>query len=261
MNKHIAKLFAFFLIASFSSLSVANSGFPGRQVYVDVNTIEMEDLHKRLSEFILVDVRSRFEYNTMHIKNALHLPVAEKTFNDDIRSLYRMARKPVVFYCNGVTCLKSYQAARSANVIGGINSSKVMAFDAGMLAWAKAHPKDSILLGQSPLETNLLIADTKFNKHLLGFNEFKAEADKGAVVIDVRDAFQRNGKSLFPGKDTNIPLDKSAKMHSIIMKAKEDGKTVLVYDAVGRQVRWLQYALEKEGLSEYYFLKGGAAAK
>ncbi|MDX1803386.1 MAG: glycerol-3-phosphate 1-O-acyltransferase, partial [Alcanivorax sp.] len=34
--------------------------------------------------------------------------------------------------------------------------------------------------------------------------------------------------------------------------------TLLIYDAVGKQVRWLQYMLEAEGVKDYYFMQGGA---
>lgn len=34
---------------------------------------------------------------------------------------------------------------------------------------------------------------------------------------------------------------------------------LLVYDNVGKQVRWVQYYFEKHGITDYYFLKGGVA--
>lgn len=34
-------------------------------------------------------------------------------------------------------------------------------------------------------------------------------------------------------------------------------KKLLIYDAVGKQVRWLQYLLEKNNVTGYYFMKGG----
>lgn len=41
-------------------------------------------------------------------------------------------------------------------------------------------------------------------------------------------------------------------------EAKKARKTLLVYDKVGKQVRWFQYYLEQQGLKDYYFLAGGA---
>ena len=48
------------------------------------------------------------------------------------------------------------------------------------------------------------------------------------------------------------------KVYRYIRKAKEKGKTLFIYDEVGKQVRWLQYALEKEGIKNYYFMDKGA---
>ena len=33
---------------------------------------------------------------------------------------------------------------------------------------------------------------------------------------------------------------------------------IFIYDEVGKQVRWLQYALEKANVKNYYFMHNGA---
>ncbi|MFX1517887.1 MAG: sulfurtransferase, partial [Promethearchaeota archaeon] len=43
-------------------------------------------------------------------------------------------------------------------------------------------------------------------------------------------------------------------------KALKENKTLLIYDAAGKQVRWLQYYLEDKGLKSYYFMAGGINA-
>ena len=45
-----------------------------------------------------------------------------------------------------------------------------------------------------------------------------------------------------------------------IHKVKNENRPLYIYDAVGKQVRWLQYYLEAEKISNYYFMKGGANA-
>jgi len=35
---------------------------------------------------------------------------------------------------------------------------------------------------------------------------------------------------------------------------------LMIYDAAGKQVRWLQYYLEDKGLKSYYFMAGGINA-
>ena len=42
-----------------------------------------------------------------------------------------------------------------------------------------------------------------------------------------------------------------------IQQANREGKELLIYDEVGKQVRWLMYYLEDNNAPNYYFMKGG----
>ena len=86
---------------------------------------------------------------------------------------------------------------------------------------------------------------------------FEAKIGPNTIVLDVRDLVQRDSP-LFPFKEQRVQLDEKDKLDAIIEQAKREKKTLLVYDAVGRQVDWFQYSLERKGLSDYYFMKGGA---
>jgi hypothetical protein len=79
-------------------------------------------------------------------------------------------------------------------------------------------------------------------------------------VIDVRDKFQRAGIGFYPGLEKWASLDDRRKLNRYIEKAKYENKTLFIYDEVGSQVRWLQYALEKAGIKNYYFMEKGARA-
>ena len=52
--------------------------------------------------------------------------------------------------------------------------------------------------------------------------------------------------------------DDRAKLNAYIKQAKEENRALFIYDEVGKQVRWLQYALEKENIKNYYFMATGA---
>ena len=54
--------------------------------------------------------------------------------------------------------------------------------------------------------------------------------------------------------------DDQKKFAKYLNKAKTKNKTLFIYDEVGKQVRWLQYALEEMGIKEYYFMNKGAKA-
>ena len=53
-------------------------------------------------------------------------------------------------------------------------------------------------------------------------------------------------------------ITKVEKLEKFFARAKRNGKTLLIYDAVGKQVRWLMYSLERAGVKNYWFMKGGA---
>jgi len=79
------------------------------------------------------------------------------------------------------------------------------------------------------------------------------------MVLDVRDKYQRAGVGFFPGKERWVSLDQKDRIIRYIQKAKKQNRTLYVYDEVGKQVRWLQYELEKAGLKNYYFMEKGAS--
>lgn len=236
------------------TLAMAAEDFPGRSQYRDVTIIELNELGAKFDQVNVIDVRSEYEYNTLHIKGARHVPLDDLYFTDRLKKLIEKTGKPVVFYCNGHHCMKSYIAARKAHKAGIQRSS---AFDAGIFDWVSAYPERAVLLGQSPVSPEKLLSKAEFEKHLLSPSRFNAMA-KTSIVIDVRSRLQRAAAGLFPFEEQWVTLDNHALLDSYIAKAKKTGKPLLVYDGVGTQVRWLQYYLKAKGVKRYYFMRGGA---
>ena len=230
--------------------------FPLRKTFPEIKVIETSTLKDKMAEHTIVDVRSPFEYSIMHIQGAINLPLSSKKFVEEAKQAAKDTGKPLVFYCNGHRCAKSYEAAMVMTKAG---TSNTLAYDGGIADWAKAHPELTLLLDK-PLDPKALIGDAQFNAHTLSANDFlsKAQAQPSAIVIDVRDSFQVEGVSLFPGRDYRTDLD-IAKLKKVIATAKETGQPMYFYDATGLQVKPLQYLLEDQGVKEYYFLKGGMA--
>lgn len=238
--------------------SAADSEFPGRTTYPDVKVIELDALKKILNTVTVVDVRSEYEFHTLRIKTAINIPVSDKNFVDNIYKLRTSTDKPIVFYCNGKTCMKSYKAAQKC---AQADIKDVHAYDAGIMDWAKRYPKDSLLLGQPLNNPELLISKTQFQKHLLDPDQFVNKvASEKCIVLDVRDRFQRDALALFPGRENRAYLDQAKKLDRYIRRAKRERRTLLFYDAVGKQVRWLQYYLEYKRVANYFFMNGGARA-
>ncbi len=241
------------LLASLTTM--ANEKFPLRSKYKNVATISINELQSNFNNLEIVDVRSNLEYETLRIKGARHISLSVgRAFKSAITKLRNESKKTIVFYCNGITCSKSYKATKLA-MKNGVDNVKT--FDLGIMGWANANPDKSVLLGKSPIDKSKLISKADFKKKFISLKEFKKKIPS-SILFDVRNKYQKKGAdNLFAGKSRNLSLNDA---NSGLVKAKSEGKTVLVYDAVGKQVRWLQYALEEIGIKKYFFLKEGAKA-
>jgi len=248
------------LVGLFSSKTFsaeADSQFPGRELYREVPTYSLDDVFKNLDKIVIVDARSQYEFDTLHIKGALNLPVSDKNFDANLRTLRGKTEKPIVFYCNGVACHKSYQAVRRAIYL---KVDKTFAYDAGIFAWAKAHPEKAVLLGNSPIRQSDIIDKEVFNAHLISPKEFGTRVEHSSLVLDVRDRFQRDGIGFFPGVERRVSLDQTDRIEKTLKIVKNDKRPLLIYDEAGSQVQWLQYRLVNAGITNYYFMQGGAKA-
>jgi len=254
----------FFLILCFglvmASANAGNKEFPGRSEFPDIPVYELSALKNNFEQVVIVDTRSKYEYDTLRIKGSIHIPVAAKSFEQEVQKLRIRTDKPIVFYCNGRTCYKSYLAVKKSTLAG---IKDTFAYDAGIFEWVKSQPAKSQLLGKSPVNQKQLIDSKIYQARLLEPNEFSdriLSTGKRSMVLDVRDLYQRAGVGFYPGKERWVSLDDKAKLTKYLEKAKANNKTLFIYDEVGKQVRWLQYALEEMGIKDYYFMDKGAKA-
>ena len=254
-------IFALLMLSGINHFAAAaDKDFPGRKEFPKIPVMEMSDLHGKLNDVVIVDTRSHYEFDTLRIKDSFNIPVAEENFEQDLAKLRAQTVKPIVFYCNGRTCYKSYIAVKKAQEAGIQNT---VAFDAGIFEWVNTYPSQGVLLGKSPVNLKSLIAVNKFKSRLLDpdtFSEKATDMGSNSMVLDVRDKFQRAGIGFFPGKERWVSLDDKEKLAKYLKKAKETNKTLFIYDEVGKQVQWLQYALEEVGIKDYYFMHNGAKA-
>jgi len=255
----ISKFISIIAITLFlSSALQANEKFPGRKKYPDVKLYEIKQLKAELDKVVIVDARSKLEYETLRIKSAVNIPVSSKTFEQQVKALREKTNKPIVFYCNGHTCFKSYIAARKSR---SAKVKNVFAYDAGLFTWAHSYPKSSVLLGKQLNSAKNIISDKKFNERLLDPDTFSNMAYKlsgKSQIIDVRDKYQRGATGFFPGQEKWASLNERKKLEQLIKQVAQKKHTLFIYDEVGKQVRWLQYALEKASVKNYYFMKKGA---
>lgn len=255
-------LFGFSLLISLFSLTsafAADKGFPGRAEFPEIALYQKADLLRDLNRVVVVDARSTLEFETIHVKGAINIPVASKKFPEMVKKLRTQTSKPIVFYCNGRTCYKSYKATKAALKAGLKN---VFAYDAGIFEWAKTYPKYAVLLGKSPMDPTKIIPKSKLKERFLKPKKFTEQArstpgDK-RLILDVRDMYQRAGVGFFFGIERWVSMDDEKKLAKYLKKAKNENRTLFIYDEAGKQVRWLQYTLERYNIKNYYFMKKGA---
>jgi len=252
-------LFSIALVLFFISAATAVE-FPYREKYPNVPPISTEDLFKEYSAgtAVIIDVRSKIEYDVIHPEGAVHIPVSDRAFGKNIKQFVsENPGKKFAFYCNGITCLKSYDAVQKAMAEGCKN---VFVYDAGVPDWVQVYPNKTLLLGKPVVDPKKqLIPKSEFKKRLLGFEAFKEKSkESNGLPIDVRDNVQSSGA--LPGleKARTIPLDKF--IPNFVEKKINQDKLLLIFDQVGKQVEWLEYYLVEHGYKDYAFLEGGATA-
>ena len=254
---HITIL-AYLTLFMVSISSWADDDFPGRVKYPNVPVLSIQELKDKLNDVVIIDTRSQLEYETLRINGAKNIPVASKTFVDKIMKLRSKTNKTIVFYCNGRSCMKSYRAVNAAKKAKVKNT---IAYDAGMFEWAKTYPELASLFGNSPIQPNEIISKKAFKEHSLEPDDFMEKIHKygnKSLVLDIRDKYQRGATGFFPGKERWASLDDREQLDKYINQAKRENRPLFIYDEVGKQVRWLQYALIKNNVKNYYFMDSGA---
>lgn len=262
MIRHLTRYIQWAMLALLFGVSTAQGAiekstaeFPYRSQY-DVNILETSEFTAKLKDVLAIDVRSKYEFETLRIKDAVNIPL-DKRFVDNVRKLREQDARPFVFYCNGKTCRKSYDAASTADRAGVPN---VYVYDAGIAAWAEEHPEHTVLRGKTPIQRSDLIGDKDFSARVLAPKPFVALFDqlgKKVAVLDIRDRVQRDNP-VFGLAEERIPLDDAARLDAFMETTRKQGKTLLVYDKAGHQIRWFQYYLREKGIRDYHFLKGGS---
>lgn len=239
-------------------LFAENATFPGRDRYPDIQFYEIDELNASYDQVAIVDVRSELEFNTLHIKDATNIPLSDSDFIQRMKTLQAETKQPLVTYCNGKTCMKSYKAARKA-IDGGISKNDIIVYDAGIFDWTKKYPGKAVLLGKNPADPKQLLTKAQLKTHMVDPLIFSEKAHSGkALVLDVRDDHQRLNSRLFMGIEYSLSLNDTEGLKDFIVQAKKEKKPLYIYDNTGKQVRWLMYQLEANNAGTYYFMKDGA---
>lgn len=132
MNAETGTLGRFLVISLFLLGAVVTlaSRVTAETEFKKVTTSELQALVEGKKPFILVDARTKEEYEEAHIVKAIN--VSEKDFERESSQLPADKGSLVVFYCNGVKCGKSKKVALKAEAIG---YSNIMLYSEGFPVW------------------------------------------------------------------------------------------------------------------------------
>jgi len=178
---------------SIAESSAINNKFPLRSHFSSALIISHQELADNFQDMLIIDVRSAYEFQVLHIEGAINVPITNLGFIPTLKVLRASDNRTIVFYCNGATCKKSYLANINAQQH---DIDNIYTFDLGILAWAKRYPERSTFFDETPLVVNKLISHEKFAAHSLSPKEFFKKITKNTLVIDIREPFQRNIKIL-----------------------------------------------------------------
>ncbi len=209
----------------------------------------------------LIDTRSRFEYDILHMKNAIHVPVATMVREDLERLRKRNPRRAIVFYCNGQSCSKSRIAFRQAERWGFRN---IYHFRPGIRDWAKEHPEKVLYFGKILRHNSAglarLFGPHQDNKNALSPGQFVTGSRQPEVlVVDIRDVSERDKYPINLPNLHHYPLDRLVKYLKSGSR-RVAGRKLFVLDGGGSQASWLRFLFADQVDQDVVFLKGGARA-
>ena len=246
------KIFVLMFLFLWPATLLAQNNFLLRSLYPAVKIISTEGLAERFDDVVLIDVRSAFEFEVMHIDTAVDLPL---TTGQLAASLDKLARSradiTLVLYCSDSTCSSAFEAAEIATNIG---FKKVLVYDGGVKSWLDTYPEKTFLMGDRTAHPYQVLSKQKHNDHLLSWQDFSAKAKmENSLVVDIRPRFVRHSSPLL--NDIH-----SIEMDSLLEAVSNriwTEKRLLIYDMGGEEVRLLHYFLQASGYVNYYFLQSG----
>ncbi len=166
---------------------------------------------------VVVDARNPEEYQEVHIKNAINIPV--KQFKDYSHLLPPDKSTQIVFYCNGVKCGKSKKAAKKALEMDYRN---ILVYAEGMPVWEES----GLPIFTGP-DYEKRIETTKISPPDL--NNLIQSGDNNFTIVDVRDP-EEYKKGHIPGA-INIPVATFAGKSGVLDKKKK----IIVYCNAGNR--------------------------
>lgn len=276
MNKTISALLSIVLLLCFSSSVSAmisdeamSKKFPNRKFYPGLNYISTKQMVNdvKAGKYLIIDARPALGYQTLRIKEAVNIHSGDKQFVEKLMTAVNENNKPIVFYCGGLTCLKSYKA--SVKAIDELRKKKikrdVFTYDSGISAFAYASPELVLKNGEEVSAENPILNVKKLKKHAKSAEDFTAlinnDEDGKFVILDVRENKQQILRKLFMfKKEKKITVLEPDKLIEFLNEVKASNKTLMVYGAVEKQIESIFQLIKAAGNKKWFYLEGGEYA-
>lgn len=130
--KKIILLFSLFL-----TLAITQSCFEATAGTIEIVSPEEAASIMESEAAVLVDVRSKKEFEAGHIEGAINIPVDSENLHEIIARLDQ--EEPVMVYCNG-----GRQSAQCAKILEEKGFTKIFDLDGGLSTW-KASGREIVL--------------------------------------------------------------------------------------------------------------------
>lgn len=180
-----------------------------------IDTAQLKEMTDSSQKFMLVDARTKEEYDEAHIKNAVGIP--EKEFEKMAGLLPADKSALIVMYCNGVKCGKSKKLAARAAAAGYTN---IILYGEGFPVWEEKGMPIYAGPGYGKKIETTKLTPVELKKMI--------ESNSGDfVIVDVRDE-QEYAEGHITGA-INIPVEVFATKSEILPKEKK----IIVYCNTG----------------------------
>ncbi|MDF1836536.1 MAG: rhodanese-like domain-containing protein, partial [Planctomycetota bacterium] len=119
--------------------------FPLRKKYPQLKCLGTEEFAAMRKSAIVIDARNSVEFDVIQVEGAINVPATTMKRKTLLKIRAATAEQPIIFYCNGVTCTKSYKGGEKARSFGFNN---IFVYDAGVMDWATSHSSETVFFGK-----------------------------------------------------------------------------------------------------------------
>lgn len=126
MNKWISNSILMLVLLVTASAAMAKDDFPGRKLFPDVKPMSLTELNQQFKNVIVVDARTRYEYDTIHITGSHNALVSKGSFEGKIKALRKNSNKPIVFIAMAIPASNLTKQRDAPRMLASVMYTRLM---------------------------------------------------------------------------------------------------------------------------------------